>query len=179
MAKQKSTKSKAFVALGLTRISLGLIFLWAFFDKLFGLGFATCRDAKTDAISTLCSKAWVEGGSPASGFLNFGTKGPFAEFYQSLTGNGFVDVLFMVSLLLIGVALTFGIGMRLATLGGALLLLMMWSAALWPANNPVLDDHIVYALVLAVLWFANNEQRLGLGNWWAKQSIVKRLPLLR
>ncbi len=28
-------------ALGLLRLSLGLVFLWAFFDKVFGLGFAT------------------------------------------------------------------------------------------------------------------------------------------
>ena len=28
---------------GLTRISIGLVFLWAFFDKLFALGFATGR----------------------------------------------------------------------------------------------------------------------------------------
>ena len=35
---------KALYALALARISLGLIFLWAFFDKLWGLGFATCRD---------------------------------------------------------------------------------------------------------------------------------------
>jgi len=30
--------------LGILRISFGLIFLWAFFDKLFGLGFATASD---------------------------------------------------------------------------------------------------------------------------------------
>ena len=36
--------------LGLLRISIGLIFLWAFFDKLFGLGFATSFD-----------KSWLAG----------------------------------------------------------------------------------------------------------------------
>jgi thiosulfate dehydrogenase [quinone] large subunit len=64
---------------------MGLIFLWAFFDKLLGLGFATKAE-----------NAWINGGSPTSGFLLHGTKGPFAEFFQSLAGIPTVDWLFMV-----------------------------------------------------------------------------------
>jgi thiosulfate dehydrogenase [quinone] large subunit len=160
------------------RISLGLIFLWAFFDKLFGLGFATCRDAKTDAVSMMCSKAWAEGGSPTLGFLKFGTKGPLAEFYQSLAGNGLVDVLFMSGLLLIGLALVLGIGVRIAAIAGSLLLFMMWTAVLLPENNPILDDHLIYILVLAGIYHANSDQKWGLRNWWVKQPLVKNLPIL-
>ena len=161
------------------RILLGFTFLWAFFDKLWGLGFATCRDAKTGAIDILCSKAWVRGGSPTVGFLKFGTKGPFAHFYQSLAGHAWIDWLFMMGLLLIGVALIFGIAMRLATISGSLLLLMMYKAALWPANNPFVDDHIIYIVVLTGLLVVNKRQVWGLGNWWNQQPLVKRLPLLR
>src|SRR4030095_68696 len=132
----------------LLRISLGFIFLWAFLDKLFGLGFATCRDAKSGAIDVMCSKAWLEGGSPTTGFLKNGTQGPFADFYQGLAGHAWVDWLFMAGLLLIGLALITGIALKLATISGSLLLFMMWTAALWPANNPVLDEHLVYILVL-------------------------------
>lgn len=172
------SNDKGMLALALARISLGLIFLWAFFDKLFGLGFATCRDAQTDVVTNMCDKAWVNGGSPTEGFLNFATKGPLEGFYQGLAGNGFVDLLFMGGLLLLGIALVFGIGMRLATVGGALLMLMMWSAALPPENNPLLDDHIVYALLLVSLLYTNDQQRLGLRSWWVKQPLVKRLPIL-
>lgn len=172
------SKDKGMYALALARISLGLIFLWAFFDKLFGLGFATCRDAKTDAVSTLCDKAWLNGGSPTKGFLSFATKGPLEGFYQNLAGNGFVDLLFMGGLLLIGVALVLGIGMRLATVSGTLLVLMMWSAALPPENNPLLDDHIVYALLLMGLLYTNDQQKLGLRSWWVKQPLVKSMPIL-
>ncbi len=166
------------LALALARISLGLIFLWAFFDKLIGLGFATCRDAKTDVVTQMCSKAWLEGGSPTLGFLKFGTKGPLADFYQSLAGNSLVDWLFMGGLLLIGTALVLGIGMRLATITGSLLLIMMWSAALPPDNNPILDDHIVYILLLLALGATNKQQVFGLRGWWVKQSIVKTYPVL-
>lgn len=177
-SKQNSINDKSPYFWALARIALGLTFLWAFFDKLLGLGFATCRDAKTDAVTMLCEKAWVNGGSPTSGFLKFGTKGPFAEFYQSLAGNGFIDVLFMAGLLLIGFALVAGIGMRLATVSGVLLLMMMWMALMLPENNPILDDHIIYSIVLLGLLAANKRQVWGLRNWWIKQPLVKRLPIL-
>lgn len=160
------------------RIALGLTFLWAFFDKLFGLGFATCRDAKTDAVTVLCEKAWVHGASPTTGFLKFATKGPLAEFYQGLAGNVFIDVLFMAGLGLIGFALIAGIGMRIATVFGVLMMLMMWSSMMLPENNPVLDDHIIYSIVLLGLLAANRRQVWGLRNWWIKQPIVKRFPIL-
>lgn len=178
----KATKSngsdRTLYYLAAARIALGFTFLWAFFDKLFGLGFATCRDAKTDTVATFCEKAWVNGGSPTSGFLKFGTDGPFADFYQGLAGNAFIDVLFMAGLFLIGIALVAGIGMKLATISGALLLMMMWTAAILPENNPILDDHVIYSIVLLGLLSANKRQVWGLRGWWIKQSVVKRLPIL-
>jgi thiosulfate dehydrogenase (quinone) large subunit len=174
----KNQTDKSTYAWAMLRISIGLVFLWAFLDKLFGLGFATCRDAKTDTVSMMCQKAWANGGSPTDGFLKFGTHGPFAEFYQGLAGNGLIEVLFMSGLLLIGLALVLGIGIKIATLAGSLLLFMMWTAALPPDNNPVLDDHIVYILVLAGVSMSNRNQKWGLNRWWVKQPIVKRLPIL-
>src|SRR3989344_2288816 len=95
------------------RIFLGLIFLWAFFDKLIGLGFTTCR--LETGIDVMCEDAWLNGGSPTYGFLKFGTHGPFATLYQAMAGNAFVDWLFMMGLLLIGITLTFGFLVRAAS----------------------------------------------------------------
>lgn len=162
----------------LARLTLGFTFLWAFFDKLLGLGFATCRDAKTDAVTVLCEKAWVNGGSPTTGFLKFAAKGPLQPLYNQLAGNTLVDILFMAGLLLIGFALVAGIGMKIATVSGAVLMMMMWSALLLPENNPLIDDHIVYAIVLLGLLAANSRQKWGLRNWWVKRPIVKRFPIL-
>lgn len=178
MASKTKTKNAGLVSLALARISIGFVFLWAFFDKLFGLGFATCRSATTGVVSKGCAQAWINGGSPTKGFLTHATKGPLAGFYQNLAGHGWVDWLFMVGLLGIGIALIFGIGMKIASITGALLLLMMWSAALWPDNNPVLDDHIVYIFVLLALMYTNSEQKLGLRSWWLKQGFVKKYPIL-
>lgn len=180
MAKSSITNHpvRTLYMIAVMRIGIGFIFLWAFVDKLFGLGFATCRDLATDTTSTLCDKAWIQGGSPTTGFLKFATKGPFAEFYQNLAGNTAIDWIFMLALLLAGVALVFGVGIRLATMGAGILLFLMWTAELWPANNPILDDHIIYIFALMVILFTDSFQKLGLGSWWRKQPLVKKFPIL-
>jgi thiosulfate dehydrogenase (quinone) large subunit len=163
----------------MARISLGLIFLWGFLDKLWGLGYTTCLNAKTGVVTTMCDSAWLQGGSPTTGFLKFATKGPLASFYQNMAGNNVIDVLFMLGLLLIGVALITGVAMRIATVTGALLLLMMWSAALPPEHHPFLDEHVVYALLLVGLMRVNDHQKWGMRDRWMNLAVVRRFPILQ
>src|SRR3989344_6652249 len=122
------------------RIFLALIFLWAFFDKLFGLGFATKPE-----------NAWILGKSPTSGFLTNAVHGPFKTLYNSIAGNSIVDWLFMLGLLLIGLSLLFGIFMNLACYSGAFLMFLMWASLLPPENNPIIDEHIIYLFALIAL----------------------------
>ncbi len=70
------------------RIVLGLVFLWTFLDKTFGLGFSTATD-----------KSLLTGNSPTAGFLEFGTNGPLATIFQSMEGSTIVDWLFMLGML--------------------------------------------------------------------------------
>lgn len=155
--------------LGLLRLVMGFIFLWAFVDKLFGLGFATTAD-----------KAWLIGGSPTSGFLQFGVHGPFASFYQSLAGVPLVDWLFMLGLLFVGVSLMLGIFVRLGGFAGITMLALMYLAVgLSPTNNPLIDEHIVYILVMIILVLTSSGQYLGFGKWWANTSFVQRNNLLK
>lgn len=150
------------------RLALGWIFLWAFLDKVFGLGFSTAPD-----------KAWLAGVSPTAGYLTAMTSGPFASFYQSIAGNSVVDLIFMLGLLLLGVSLLLGIGVRFAGYAGALLMFLMWTSALPPQHNPFLDEHIVYIIVLVGLAYANAGMTWGLGKWWSKTNVAKRYPFLR
>jgi uncharacterized membrane protein YphA (DoxX/SURF4 family) len=154
-------------ALAVLRIAFGLTFLWAFFDKLFGLGYATPE-----------SRSWINGGDPTAGFLK-GSEGPFADFYHGLVGDWWVSPLFMIGLAGIGLALTLGVGMRIAAAAGALLYLLMWSAALPPANNPVIDDHILGAITLVVLAAFAAGDTWGLGKVWSGLGIVRRYGVLR
>ncbi|MCA9329729.1 hypothetical protein KDA11_03725, partial [Candidatus Saccharibacteria bacterium] len=126
-----------------------------------------------------CKGSWLNGGSPTSGFLENATKGPFAQLFQNLSGNILIDGLFMMGLMLIGLALITGIGVRVAVTTGSLLMFMMWASALPPSTNPLLDEHIVYILVLLTIGFANKYQKWGLGRWWSGTSLVRRYPFLQ
>ena len=165
-------------ALALLRIAFGLTFLWAFFDKLLALGFHTGygQDGTLDRFG---DAAWINGGSPTEGFLKFGADGPFKEFYNSIAGAAWADWLFMLALLGIGLALTLGIGMRVAAASGALLYVLMWTVVLPPENNPVLDDHILGAISMVVLAAFYAGDTWGFGKVWAHTQIVKDNPVLR
>lgn len=174
----RSTKAARYVAAA-TRISIGWVFLWAFLDKALALGFSTGRDAATGVVDRFGDAAWINGGSPTEGFLTFGTKGPLAEFYQSFAGASWANWLFMVGLAGIGIALIAGVAMRIAAVSGATMLVFMWSAALPPENNPFMDDHIVYALVLVGLALIGAGKTLGLGARWETIPFVQRHAFLR
>ena len=165
-------------ALAVLRIGFGLTFLWAFFDKLFALGFHTGYD-QNGTLDRFGDAAWINGGSPTEGFLAFGADGPFKDFYNSIAGAAWADWLFMLGLLGIGVALTLGIGMRVAAAAGALLYVMMWTVVLPPENNPVLDDHILGAITMVVLAAFYAGDTWGFGKVWASTQIVKDNPVLR
>jgi thiosulfate dehydrogenase (quinone) large subunit len=177
------THSAARQALAALRIAFGLTFLWAFFDKLLALGFATGRsvdpESGVETVDRFGSAAWINGGNPTEGFLKYGAKGPFKDFYNGIAGDTWVNWLFMFGLLAIGVALTFGIGMRIAGASGALMYLMMWTVALPPENNPVLDDHILGMISVIVLALTLSGDTWGAGKAWAKTNLVEKSPILR
>lgn len=154
-------------ALAATRIALGWLFLWAFIDKLVGLNFATKP-----------ADAWINGGSPTIGFLSHATSGPLADFYHAIAGKPLIDGLFMVGLAAIGLALILGVASRITAAAGILLVLLMYSVVLPPVQNPIIDEHIVFALVFLVLTLTKAGETWGLGKWWNKLSLVKQLHVL-
>ena len=177
----------------LLRLAMGWTFLWAFLDKAFALGFSTGRivnDAgQTVKIDFFGDKAWIHGASPTAGALGFALKGPFAHFYQSITGfhmtaagptsAAWIDWVYMLSMLLIGAALILGVGVKMASLGGIVWMAIFYTAtAIWPENNNFLDEHLVFAIVLAGLFLANAGRYYGLGKVWQRTEFVKRHPVL-
>ncbi len=150
----------------LLRIAIGLIFLWAFLDKVFGLGYATKEAA-----------SWVNGGSPTNGFLSHAT-GPFASFFQGLAGSPIIDWVFMLSLLCLGWALVLGIGLKLAGWGGATLMLLMWAASLPVETHPFIDQHIIYALILVGFAVSDAGSDWSLRVQWRSAPLIIRHPFL-
>jgi thiosulfate dehydrogenase [quinone] large subunit len=162
---------------GVVRILLGFTFLWAFLDKMFGWGFSS-------------TTGWMFGtgqGNPTAGFLKFGANpnGPLHSFFNGLapsSPNGIVNWLFMGALLGAGLTLMLGVAMRIGSIGSSLLLLSMFLAvAPWAkyedkggstvaSNNPLLDEHIIYAATLMLLMFVCAGRYWGLGRWWESRT---------
>lgn len=154
-------------ALAVLRISTGFVFLWAFLDKTFGFGYATPVE-----------RAWINGGSPTKGFLSNVEVGPLQSFYHSIAGTWYANWGFMLGLLGIGVALILGVGLRIAAGASVALMALMWIAE-YPidalgSTNPVMDYHLIYAIVTVVLALTYAGHAWGLGRWWAGRRLVQR-----
>lgn len=168
MAKKDNNISAGlWVSLAATRLMIGFVFFWAFLDKLIGLDH-----------STPAERSWLNGGSPTTGYLS-NLDGMFASFFNSLAGNALVDWLFMLGLLGVGIGLILGVAMRISAVAGSAMLILMWLAALPLATNPLIDDHIVYVGILAVLAFGYSLQRLSLGHMWRALPVVKNNAWLK
>ncbi|MEO9224017.1 MAG: hypothetical protein ABI276_03400 [Acidimicrobiales bacterium] len=160
-------------AVAVSRIGVGFVFLWAFLDKLFGLGY-----------STPSGQSWLNGGSPTKGFLSHVAAGPFEHTFHTMAGKGWVDWLFMLGLLGVGVAVIAGVAMRPAAVAGVVMLAFMWAAE-WPpakhgsagptmSTNPIVDYHFVYALALVMLAVVGAGRAWGLGKAWERLPLVQR-----
>lgn len=156
--------------LAATRIAMGLLFAWAFADKAFGWGYATATE-----------NAWINGGSPTQGFLGRIDHGPLADMFRGWAGAAWADWLFMLGLLGIAVTLLLGVGLRITAVTGTIMLLLMWAAE-WPpdqhtdtgalthSTNPLIDYHVIYALLLIALAAASAGNTWGLGKQWARYT---------
>ncbi|MEK7187181.1 MAG: hypothetical protein AAB690_01320 [Patescibacteria group bacterium] len=123
------------------RVVTSLIFLWAFTDKLFGLGFATTAE-----------NAWLSGGSPTLGFLTYGTHGPLSALFQSLAGVAIIDWLFMLGLLFVGLSLLLKKFVKWGAIAGAVMMALIYLSAWPPVNNPLLDEHLIYILLFLLFY---------------------------
>lgn len=166
-------------ALALLRILTGFVFLWAFLDKTFGLGYATAS-----------GKGWLDGGSPTKGFLGSVAAGPLRSTFHAWAGDSWADWLFMLGLLGIGVAVMAGVALRPAAAAGTVMMALMWLAE-WPpakhladgspsmSTNPFADYHVVYALALIAVAAAGAGTTWGLGRLWARLPVVRDHAWLR
>lgn len=166
--------------LGILRIAMGFVFLWPFLDKMFGLGFATAPE-----------NSWLAGASPTKGFLQIygvNQNSPFAFFFNGLLGDMYqiVDVVYMSMLLFAGIGLMTGIFVRLSSLSTAIFMLSIYLSS-WIINpaegsqvfNPLIDDHIIYAIILVLFLVIPVGNYLGLGERWSKLSFVEKFPILK
>lgn len=120
----------------------------------------------------------------SAGYLN-GAK-TFAGFYQWLLQPNILPVINFVNewgLTLLGISLILGIGVRLSSILGAILMLLYYFPVLQfpyiPPHSYIIDDHVVYALVLLLFASLRAGRVWGLENWCSSLPICSRFPRLR
>jgi thiosulfate dehydrogenase [quinone] large subunit len=156
----------------LLRISLGLVYLWAFVEQGFGVGYTNTNGATPPTYGWHFSYnphlGWISSGfthSPTAMYIG-STHGPLAFIPKDLP-SGLDTFGWMFAIGGLGIALTFGIAMRIAGWGGFALNILLWFSTFPPSGNPVIDGtHTIYALVLLTLMFLHAGNRWGLGRWW-------------
>ena len=130
-------------------------------------------------ITKVLDPAWS-----AAGYLK-GAK-TFTEFYQWLTTPDllpFTNFINEWGLTLLGVSLILGIGVRLSSILGAILMLLYYFPILdFPYPNPhafLVDEHIIYALVLLLFASLQAGRVWGLENWCSRLPVCSKFPGLR
>ncbi len=150
------------------RLLIGFMLLWAFFDKMFGLGFPTASGA-----------GYIDGGSPTEGFLMFASTGTFGWLFEPLTRiTPVMDVIILISMLGLGTGLMLGIGKRICCVGGMVMFFIFYLAVMPLSDNPIIDYHTIYIVVLAGVLLTDSCSILGMGNRWRDTALVRRFPIL-
>lgn len=110
----------------------------------------------------------------------------FQAFYAWLIQPGILPITNFVNewgLTLLGLSLILGIGVRLSSILGALMMLLYYFPILdFPYPNThslIVDEHIIYATALLLLGSLKAGRIFGLENWCSTLPICSRFPRLR
>lgn len=150
--------------LALTRILVGVIFLWAGIEKLTGAeAFDAAGFLKFGTLGTL---GWpFVSGTPAEGTVF----NPTHDLWVSLAGNaglmGIINVLVVWGEIGIGIALVLGVATRFAGAMGTLMMLLFFVAA-WNFAYGIVNQHLAYALICATL------TGLGAGRYYGLDGVL-------
>ena len=152
-AKLANTILPPFVVL--LRLTMGWIFVYSGFDKLFN-------------------------GFSAEGFLVNATRGPLGAWFQGLGENSLamdvINPLVVWGEILIGLALVFGVTTRFAAFWGATMMFMFYIAQFPPEHNPFVEYYLIYILVLGLIGALGAGRILGLDNLIERLPLVRRIP---
>ena len=160
-------KIGAQIPLAIMRFAMAFMLLWAFLDKMFGLGFATPA-----------GMGMIDGGSPTKMFL-LNVSGPFADMFHMMADfSQITDILLMAGFLLVGMAILLGIGTKIATVAGSLMMLMLYLSVLPITSNPFFDYHLYYIISLFAIYMGGGYDILSLKEKWMGLEIVRRFPIL-
>lgn len=141
------------------RVTLGLLFLYA-------------------GLTKVLDPSWS-----AVGYLRNAQS--FQQFFQWFAQPDILPVTNFLNewgLTLIGITLTLGVFVRLASLSAALLMLLYYLPLGFPYPNEhsfIVDEHIIYLAALILLATFRAGRFLGLERWCVSLPLCARFPRLR
>jgi len=124
----------------------------------------------------------------AAGYLmNVPDGNPLMGLWGSMAGNPLIDMLNMWGLTLTGLAIILGAFVRWSAFWGAIMMLFYWLASLTGglmaglpvAHGWVVDDHIVYAVLLFGLGAFGAGRILGVDAYLEQLEVVRSNPWLK
>lgn len=137
----------------------------------------------TKIIMYSAEKGWYDPQFSAAFYLK-GAK-LFTAFYQSLLSPGMLPSVSFVNkwgLTLLGISLILGIAVRLSSTLGIVLMLLYYFPLGFPYPNAhayIVDEHIIYTLVLFVFASFRVGRVWGLEEWCSNLSICSKIPKYR
>lgn len=120
----------------------------------------------------------------AAGYLNNAkTYGGLFQWFATPANIGWVNFVNEWGLTLLGASLILGIAVRLSSILGVALMALYYlpilSFPIVGAHSYIVDEHVIYALVLVLFATLRAGQYYGLETWCAKLPICSRFPRLR
>jgi len=119
----------------------------------------------------------------AGGFLTHAIPegNPFAPIWTVMASDWLwlLDPLNQWGLTLVGLALILGAFVRFSAFWGAVMMLFYWAASLPLEHNILIDDHVVYALILFGLGAFGAGRILGLDAIIEDTDVVESVPGLK
>ncbi len=134
-------------------------------------------------IQKLLDPSWT-----AAGYLqNVPAGNPLVEVWAVMAGNPMVDALVIWGLTLTGLGLLLGLLVRFSSLGSATMMMLFWASSLEGgimqglplAHGWVVDDHVVYALLLFGLGAFGAGRIVGIDEYLEDTEIVRNNPGLK
>ncbi|WP_254545368.1 DoxX family membrane protein [Halomarina pelagica] len=117
----------------------------------------------------------------AAGYLEHAVPpgNPFVALWPLLAGMPLVDVLVQWGLTLTGLGLVLGALVRWNAFWASTMMLLFWASSLPLEHAILIDQHVVYALVLFGLAALGAGRVAGLDGYLESSSLVRRYPRLR
>lgn len=147
------------ISLFLTRVGMGWLMFYA-------------------GITKVLNPDWT-----AAGYLNNAKTFPaLFQWFASPVNIGWVNFVNEWGLTLLGVSLILGIGVRFSSILGIVLMLLYWFPVLefpYVEHGFLVDDHLIYALVLLYFAAVRAGRVWGLENWCASLPVCSKFPRLR